>query len=362
MPSVDTGVRGEVAIPTARGDTVLVSEMGFTLPAELVIQQSPEAKDDYPDLGWGRRSDAERIKQVVDRLNGAYKAGIRTIFDRQMPGIGRDPLRMKKIALQTKVNVIQHTGFYTLAYLPYFFYFRAHYPDQFPKEESLEALFTRDITEGMYSRDPDNGNQIVNTGIRASLIKTVVDRYGFTDDILLILQANCRAHRNTGAPIVTHCLGIEGALGHQKHFKEHGVDLSKTMLAHQDRTPPHIPLELFERALDAGSFLCFDGWRPANDEFSAAGQNASMEVNADRIANLVRKGYADQLMISSGNAACFDCFPKPYTEVLGGDKPWTNMHDLVIPMLKERGVSDKELHEMTHTNPQRLMSSLGKSY
>lgn len=52
---------GEAMIATARGDTVRASELGFTLSAELIIQETPEMSINWPDYSWGGRPEEERI-------------------------------------------------------------------------------------------------------------------------------------------------------------------------------------------------------------------------------------------------------------------------------------------------------------
>lgn len=346
--TAEAGAPRGALIPTARGDAIDASKLGVVLPTELIIQQSPELTNDWPEKTWGGRPEAERIAGVVAILNRVHAAGVGTIIDRTIPGIGRDVRRMKKIALQTKLNIIVTTGYYTLRDLPYYFRYREHFPESFPKGEvRLDDLFVQDIQKG-----------ILDTGVHAAAIKVVSDTFGITPDVLKVFQATCRAHRRTGAPIVTHGVGVTDALLHQKIFVDEGVDLARVVLAHQDRTPPDVPLGEFERLLGKGSYLSFDGWGPGGTNLVSA-NNPSREQNLERVAALVRKGFTKQLLLSVGNVAFADVFPPNFFGE-GGAKPYTGLFTDVIPGLKSLGVSDSDITVMTRNNPQQMLSTLGK--
>ncbi|HKQ84872.1 MAG TPA: hypothetical protein VJS42_21920 [Steroidobacteraceae bacterium] len=348
--SLEKGSTTDAMIPTARGDTVAASKLGMVLPTELVIQESPEMSLNWPDNSWGGRPEAERIASVVAILNAAYQHGVGTIVDRTIPGIGRNVPRMKTIAQQTKLNIIVTTGWYTLYELPYYFGYREATPKEYPKGDmSLADFMVRDIEKG-----------IMNTGVRAAAIKVVSDKYGIeqTPDVRKVFKASSLAHRRTGAPIVTHTVGIASAQQQQKVFAEDGVDLARVVLGHVDRTPPDVNLGEFERALEKGSFLSFDGWDNGGENIL---DQASGKLNLERVASLVRKKYTNQILLSSGWPIAFnDVFPPNFRGGSGPDKAYMTVNDFVIPGLKSLGVSDKDITQMTHQNPQRMLSTLAK--
>ena len=342
--------RAEAMIPTARGDCVPASKLGLVLPTDLIIQESPEVAQDWPDLTWGARPEGERIAHVVGILNAAHEGGIGTILDRTIPGIGRNIPRIKKIALQTRLNILVTTGYYVLRDLPYYFEYREEAPGMYPKGDlRLDDLFVRDIQRG-----------IGDTGVRATAIKVVSDVHGITPDVLGTIQAACRAHRKTGAPITTHTVGALSALQQERIFSDQGLDLGRVVYGHQDRTPPKVPLGEFQRLLDKGAYLSFDGWGPAGTSVVSA-DHPSREYNLKRIADLVRKGYSRQILISSGDLAFADVLgSKFFSGFSFGAKPYLSLIMDIIPALKELGVSDSHITEMTRSNPQRWLGTLAK--
>lgn len=337
-------------IPTARGDEIDSTELGFTESAELIIQESPEISLNWPDLSWAALPEEKRIADVVAKLKVATDHGVDTIIDRAIPGINRDAGRIKRIAEQVKVNIIVLTGWYTLRDMEYFFQLREEFPDAFRGTPTLADLMVRDIQEG-----------IADTGVRAAGIKVVSDRYGIREagDVRAVFRHSSEAHRRTGAPLMTHTIGVGSAAVQQEVFAEDGVDLSRVLLAHMDRTSADVPLGDFERVLQRGSMLCFDGWwgDAAETVTVAAIQPPSRAQNIDRVVGLVERGYEKQLLLSSGGAVCFqDCLPTLPQDYA----PYTQLQLDIIPALKERGVSDAQIDRMTVENPRRLMASLAQ--
>ena len=143
-------------VPTATGDVIGLGELGFTLPVELIIQESPEMSINWPDYTWAALPDEQRIADVVAKLTVAAEAGVNTIVDRTIPGINRDVPRMKVIAQQVPVNILVLTGWYTRYEFEYYFRYREAYPEIFKDELTFEDFLVRDVESG-----------IAETGVRA---------------------------------------------------------------------------------------------------------------------------------------------------------------------------------------------------
>ena len=335
------------AVPTARGDAIDSGELGFTLPVELIIQESPEMGINWPDYSWAALPEEQRVADVLDKLKVAKETGVDTIVDRTIPGIGRDPRRMKSIAEETPINILVLTGWYTRYEFEYYFHYRERFPELFKNELSFEDFMVRDIEEG-----------ILDTGIRAAGIKVVSDRYGIRDtgDVRNVFRHCARAHRRTGAPIMTHTTGVESASVQQDVFADDGVDLSCVVLCHLDRTPVDVPLGDFERLLQRGSYLSFDGWWGTGEPHPVRSYAATREQNIDRVVSLIERGYEKQILVSNGNVAYTDCLPSDF---VGDYAPYTQLSLDILPALKERGVTDDQVTQITVANPRSVFESLG---
>ncbi|HKR90409.1 MAG TPA: hypothetical protein VJS38_19750 [Phenylobacterium sp.] len=339
----------EAMIPTARGDAVPASELGFTHSAELIIQQTGELVGNWPNETWESRPEEEQIARVVDILNAAYEGGVNTIVERTIVGIGRNVERMQKVAKQTKMNILICSGFYTLHSLPYFFRYRKDKPEDFVGRMLLEDYIVQDVLVG-----------INRTNVRAAAIKVMSDKYGLeeTPDLRSLFKSCSIAHRRSGAPLTTHGLGAPDGLKHQRIFAEEGVDLTRVALCHMDRSPANTSLDEFQRILDKGSFISFDGWFPSEETNVLASDSSTPEQNFERIVDLVGKGYGEQILLAGGwPIAYHDCFPDSFG-IDDDIAPYMRVKQQVIPELKSRGLSDEQIHLMTNTNPQRWAATL----
>jgi phosphotriesterase-related protein len=334
---------------TARGDTLDTDALGLTLVTECIIgPRLIEKEMNWPDHTFAETPREGRIADAVQKLEHAKDAGVDTIVDRVIPGLGRDVRLVNEIAKQVRVNIIVATGWYTWRDLPLYFVFRQKFPDlQGDKEPSLEDLFVRDIEDG-----------VADTGVRAGIIKVVSDEFGITEDVRTIIRAAAGAHRRTGAPITTHTqqgAGARSGLEQQAALREDGVDLSRVIIGHVDWTDPDTPLDDFERLLDAGSYISFDTigldpqWPP---DYARRLRLARIE----RIGSLIERGWVNQLMISHDNSCYYDVQPMhqldfpTYTEVIVD----------FLPKLRERGVTEDQIAQMMVRNPRDLFATTGK--
>lgn len=128
---------------------------------------------------WNER---ERIIDAVDKLTALRRAGIHTIVDATVPGLGRYVPRVNEVAQAADINVIVATGIYAFLELPNFLRYR--------KVGAIADLFVREIHEG-----------IDDTGVKAAFLKRAVQRHGLVGDVPRILEAVAQAAVETGAPV-----------------------------------------------------------------------------------------------------------------------------------------------------------------
>lgn len=100
----------------------------------------------------------------------------------------------------------------------------------------IAQLFIDDIELGI-DRWDYSGPLVERMPHRAGLIKVAISGVDPDARERKALEAAARAHRATGAPILTHCEQGEGALEQVECFQNFGVDLSKVVLSHTDRKP-----------------------------------------------------------------------------------------------------------------------------
>ncbi len=312
-------------IETLKG-TVDTNDLGFTLMHEHVFVQSEGVAQSFPSV-W---DEPKEIAAAREKLQGMVDAGVQTIVDLTVLGLGRNIPRLRELLGDMPLNVIVATGLYTYNELPHYFDFR--------DEDAMAGLFVGDITEG-----------IQGTNVKAAILKCATDEPGLTPGVEKVLRAIARAHRRTGVPISTHThVGTKRGLDQQRIFKEEGVDLGRVVIGHSGDSED---IEYLTSLIDAGSYIGMD--RFGIDIY------LTTEKRVATIAKLCELGHADRMVLSHDASCHIDWFP---TDVLKASVPnWHFRHisDDVLPALKEAGVSDEQIAQMTIDNPRQIFEQSG---
>ncbi|MCO5993340.1 phosphotriesterase family protein [Actinoallomurus rhizosphaericola] len=315
-------------VQTVRGP---VTDPGATLMHEHIFGLSPEILWNWPDLpeGWDLE---ERAREAAGKLNELKAAGIDTIVDLTVVGLGRYVPAVQRVAEQTELNIVVATGLYTYDALPPYFGNRGP-GTLFGGPDRLAGFFVRDITDG-----------IGRTGVRAGMLKCATGRQGITPGVERVMRAVAEAHRATGVPITTHSeSATRNGLDQQKLLAAEGVDLDRVVIGHAGDSTD---LAYLEELVANGSYLGMDRF---GIEFT------SFEDRVATVAALCERGHAGRMVLSH-DSYCFNDRFDP--DVVRRRHP--NYHLLhisrdVLPALRERGVTEEQIHQMLVDNPRRIL-------
>ncbi|WP_067673603.1 phosphotriesterase family protein [Nocardia miyunensis] len=319
-------------VQTVRGP-VPAEQLGNTLMHEHVFVLGEEIRQNYPDFP-DRWDEDLRVVDAVEKLRQCASRGIATILDPTVIGLGRYIPRVQRINEQVDINIIVATGIYTYNEVP----FQFHYTGPgllFDTPEPMVELFVRDIREG-----------IADTGVKAAFLKCAIEEPGLTPGVERVMRAVGQAQVETGAPITVHTNPhTRSGLVAQKVLAEEGVDLTKVVIGHSgDSTELDYLCEL----ADAGSYLGMD--RFGLDVL------LPFERRVDTVVELVRRGYADRMVLAH-DAACFiDWLSAEGKAAALPNWIYTHISDDVLPALRERGVTDEQIATMLADNPRRYFS------
>ncbi len=294
--------------------------LGFTLPHEHTGIALWHIRDrwDY----WELTPDELLI---ADELRDFRRRGGASLVDLTLPGVGRDPERLRRLASSTGVNIVMGAGWYREAYYP------------------AEALIDRRSVDELADeivREFDEG--IGGTGIRPGIIGEIgTDKPWISAQEERVHRAAARAAKRTGLAISTHSVLSPIGLAQLAIFVEEGVDPARVVIGHADSYPN---LEHWVAILEQG----------ANVELDFLGQRFAEEEAAEprlieMLVELLERGYADQILLSQD--VCHNRQLKA-----NGGFGYTYLQQHFLPRLRTAAVGEGEIARMTVENPRRILT------
>jgi phosphotriesterase-related protein len=308
---------------------VLVHEHVFSMNMEYTMNYRPEFFTD------------ETITRAAARLNAVKAAGIDTIIDLTVLGLGRHIPSLAKVAALTDLNIVVSTGIYTFDEVPgpFAFYGPGLLCDA---PEPMIEHFVRDIVTG-----------IAGTGIKAGELKCAIDVPGLKPGVERVMRAIARAHMETGAPITVHTAPLaRTGLDVQRVLAEEGVNLEDVIIGHCGDTTD---IDYLMTLADKGSILGMDRF---GVDFTI-----TTKERIDTIVAMVKRGYGDRLTLSHDCICWSDYFPsiERYHDVMPNHQLLHITHD-VIPALLESGVTAAQIDAMFIDNPRRHFEGAARRF
>jgi len=251
---------------------------------------------------------------LVDQTPG----GLRGNKNRILPI--KHPLAIREMARRTGLNIVLGCGWYREPYYEPYLH-RA-------KTDEIAEEIVRDVTVGIEGTDVKAGI-IGEIGAHSNFVSAVEER---------VLRAAARAQKQTGVSLSTHQSEGDIAFDQLDILEHEGVDLRRVICSHIASGPSH---EYAVAVAKRGPFVSIEGigsFRPAYQENVIR-----------RILHIIEKGYIDQLLLSHDV-----CVQPMYTVNGGGGYAYISTQWL--PLLKQRGLSDEQLHRIMVENPRRALT------
>jgi phosphotriesterase-related protein len=294
--------------------------LGFTLPHEhtgIALWHVP-GRWDY----WELTPD-ELI--VADELRDFRRRGGSSLVDLTLPGIGREPERLRRLASSTGVNIVMGAGWYRLSY--------------YPAEALIDRRSVDDLADELVAEFEQG---IGGTGVRPGIIGEIgTDKPWLSAQEERVHRAAARAARRTGMAITTHSALSPVGLAQLAIFEEEGVDPARVVIGHADSYPN---LEHWVAILARG----------ANLELDFLGQRFDVEEAVEPrliefLVELLERGYGDQLLLSQ------DVCHNRQLKVNGGFG-YTYLQQHFLPRLRTAAVGEGEIARITVDNPRRILT------
>jgi phosphotriesterase-related protein len=311
-------------IRTVTGD-ISSEALGFTHCHEHLFTGRIEGVELEERLLIDSYRNSRKEARAFRRLGG------RAIVDAQPFGAGRNAHVLRKLSEDTELYIIAATGFHTSRFYP-----RDSWVNTAGTDE-IADLFISEIVEGMYEYDPANPFK-VQSGIRAGIIKIATGERGLTPLYEKIFRAAVKAHRITGAPIITHTELAQ--FGHEQAvlLTEAGVSPEHIIISHMDRV---IDVDSNTRLAEMGVFLEYDT--------IARFKYHSDEDELSFIGEMVAQGFGDRILLGMDTT-------RERMKAYGGEIGLDYIMATFLPMLTATGLESRYAEGFMIGNPRRALS------
>jgi predicted metal-dependent phosphotriesterase family hydrolase len=302
--------------------------LGFTLPHEHlgldVSGHEPEhSPHDHPWEWWDVFSDENVIAEELERFR---QLGGSCVVDLTNFGLGREPQRLRKLAEQTGLHVVMGSGWYRGP---------INTPESFIDRRGVNDLADQLVAE---FRDGVGG-----TGIRPGIIGEIgTDGSWLSAAEERVFRAVARASVRTGLAVSTHAAQSRVGMAQLDMLVEEGVQPDRIVIGHVDSCPY---LDYHVALLERGANIEYDllGLR-----FGAVDEAIEPRI-VDLLVRLIEGGYASQILLSQAVAMAMQL------KAFGGNG-YVFLQETFLPRLRERGVTDEQIDQMTTRNPVRLLT------
>lgn len=296
-------------------------ELGFTLPHEHTqcALWHIEARWDY----WELTADEPVILEELRRFR---ELGGTCLADLTLPGIGRDPLWLRRIAERSGLHIVMGGGWYRTAYYP-----REVLIDR-RSVDSLADELVHDATEG-----------VGETGVRIGILGEIgTDKPWVSALEERVFRAVARAARRTGLAVSTHAVMSDVGRAQLAILEEEGLDPSRVVIGHADSYPV---LDHYLALIERGASIEFDFLGMSFTPMERHGEGRIVEL----LCRLLERGHADRILLSQDV-----CHNEQLTHYEGNG--YVYLAETFLPRLREAGVSEAEIEQLTVANPRRMLT------
>ena len=243
-----------------------------------------------------------------------------------VPGIGRDPVWLERIARASGLHVVMGGGWYRTAYYP---------PELLVERRSVDSLAEELVHEATVG--------VGDTGIRIGILGEIgTDKPWVTPAEERVHRAVARASRRTGLAITTHSVLSDVGASQLTIFEEEGVDPGRVVIGHADSYPD---LDHYLSLIARGASIEFDFLGMSFTPMERYGEARVIGL----LLELLHRGHGDRILLSQDV-----CHNSQLRRFEGNG--YTYLQTTFLPRLREAGVSEVEIERLTIENPRRILT------
>lgn len=295
--------------------------LGFTLPHEhtrCVLWHIPN-RWDY----WELTGEDELI---LPELALFRDAGGTCLVDVTLREIGRDPARLCRLAEASGLAIVMGCGWYRQSY--------------YPVEARIDRRSVEDLADELV-REFEEGAD--GTDVRPGIIGEIgTDKPWLSAQEERVFRAVARASRATGMAVMTHAVMSDVGLAQLAVMDDAGVDPARVVIGHADSYPD---LRYYLALIERGASIECDFLGMSFTPQEKHGEPRLVRL----LLELLARGHADRVFLShdvchNSQLTCYE--GKGYAYLAGH----------FLPRLRDEGVSEAEICQMTVLNPRRLLA------
>ena len=327
-------------------------DLGFTLPHEHFYvdlrknHQLPEdltkseldycnAKLNLSNLAYARAGyplqdnyilSPKEEQTMIQEVLEFKRMGGKSLVDPTSIGLGRNPLAIKKISDLTGLNIVLGCSWYQKVFHP----------------ENLDQKNIEELTNQILN---EINCGIDNTGIKPGIIGEIgVNAKPLIENEIKVIKASSIASKISGLSMLFHGPPYEDHNRVLDMVEEQGVAPGRVVFGHCDRLAEDVSKLL--STLARGVYVEFDC---LGNDGSAKPWDMATIIVAKVIPELIKSGYANRILISQ------DICKKVHLKKFGGTG-YSFILEEFIPFLKNMGISNSDIIQITENNPRDLLT------
>lgn len=273
---------------------------------------------------WDRDSVIQRVLPFLAELKSL---GVNGFVDCSPAYLGRDPVVLRQLSEKTGIHIITNTGYYGAV--------NNRFIPDFAWDESAQQIAGRWIDE-------------FNTGIDGSGIKPGFIKIGVNVNSPLseihrkLVRAAAITHLQTGLVIKSHTGGDVPAFEQLEILREEGVSPDAFIWTHAQRGS----IEKITEAAAKGAWISLDAVNASAP--GGEGSRGNIQWYTERLKQMKNSGLLHRVLISH-DAGWYTA-----GEPGGGSfRGFGDIHNHLLPSLRENGFTDSEIETLISLNPSR---------
>lgn len=289
-------------------------QLGMILPHEHIFV---DLRQGNPP-GFAEAEPQDVINMMAPEIEKIKALGVTALVECSPIGVGRRADIDRAVSMAADFPVVVPTGIYREPWVP-----------QWAHEATEDALHEWMLSE-LTDEIKVNGEK---TGVQAAWIKLSAGDDGITEVETKILKAAARAAKETNALIGSHTIRGRVVKDQLDIIEAQGYTAKRYIWIHtQADSDFDLHLEMARR----GAWIEYD---------AIGADDWQDETFISLIQRVIEAGFQDQLLLSHDRGwydpATPDRTPMPYTY----------LSDTFLPKLREAGVDEATIQQMTHINP-----------